>query len=127
MSDLYFDKQGRPITLHQFSALFNDMRYKRVAYTELETVVISTVWLGIDHSYGFGGPPILFETMVFSKEQWRAKRAGLTDLDVDRYSTEEEALLGHEVMVKRAKKRFRKQEMWARLQRVTRRPHRRSP
>lgn len=26
---------------------------------------VSTVFLGLDHSFGIGGPPILFETMIF--------------------------------------------------------------
>jgi len=30
-----------------------------------EQVRISTVFLGLDHNYGGGGPPILWETMVF--------------------------------------------------------------
>lgn len=39
---------------------------RRVALSESETHRVSTVFLGMDHS--FGGPvPILFETMVFPK------------------------------------------------------------
>lgn len=40
----------------------------------LEPVKVSTVFLGLDHSFG-SGPPILFETMVFGghldERQWR--------------------------------------------------------
>ena len=54
---------------------------------------ISTVHLGIDHSFGGGGPPVIFETMVF--------RSRMSDLDCDRYSTEEQALAGHEAMTKK--------------------------
>jgi len=36
---------------------------------------VSTVFLGIDHDWSGHGPPILFETMIFtngeSREQWR--------------------------------------------------------
>ena len=42
---------------------------------------ISTVFLGLDHSFG-GGPPQLFETLVFD--------GPLSD-EMDRYSTWEEA------------------------------------
>jgi hypothetical protein len=38
---------------------------RHVGRTEIRPgVVVSTVFLGIDHSFGFG-PPLLFETMVF--------------------------------------------------------------
>lgn len=48
---------------------------KRVARTEVGEVSVSTVFLTIDHSWG-GGPPVLFETMVFGlgdagEPQWR--------------------------------------------------------
>lgn len=33
-----------------------------------DEVMVSTIFLGIDHSYTEGGPPILFETMVFGPE-----------------------------------------------------------
>lgn len=32
-------------------------------------VVVSTVFLGVDHSFGNGEPPLLFETMVFGGEE----------------------------------------------------------
>lgn len=54
-------------------------------------VVVSTVFLGIDHNYGFGKPQ-LFETMVFGGE--------LDQLMLDRYSTWEEAEAGHEKAVR---------------------------
>ncbi len=51
---------------------------------------VSTVWLGLDHSFGFG-PPLIFETMVFD----RLNDGSSADLDMDRYSTLEDAELGH--------------------------------
>lgn len=57
----------------------------QVARDEIGAVVVSTVFLGIDHGHG-RGEPILFETMVFGLEddepQWR-------------YSTWGEAEKGH--------------------------------
>lgn len=47
---------------------------------------ISTVFLGIDHNY-FGGPPLLFETMIFGGEH---------DGYQERYSTLEQAEEGHQ-------------------------------
>lgn len=48
-------------------------------------VMVSTVFLGIDHSFG-QGPPLLFETMIFG---------GKHDQYMDRYSTYKEAERGH--------------------------------
>ena len=56
-------------------------------------VDVSTVFLGIDHSYG-GGRPILFETMVFG---------GKLDQEMDRCSTWEEAEKMHDLMVEKVK------------------------
>ena len=47
---------------------------------------VSTVFLGLDHSFG-GGTPILFETMIFGGEY---------DDYQERYHTLEEAQVGHE-------------------------------
>ncbi len=37
---------------------------RRVAHTNIGEVLVSTVFLGIDHSF-MGGPPVLWETMIF--------------------------------------------------------------
>jgi hypothetical protein len=66
----------------------NDNR--RVAYTKIGDVQISTVFLGLDHSFD-DGPPLVFETMIFGGEhnegQWR-------------YHAWQEALEGHEAAIK---------------------------
>lgn len=49
-------------------------------------VTVSTVFLGLDHSYG-NGPPVLFETMIFEGDH---------DGYQERYCTWEEAEQGHE-------------------------------
>jgi hypothetical protein len=41
-----------------------DEKNRRVCYDEIGDTLISTVFLGIDHAF-HGGPPILFETMIF--------------------------------------------------------------
>lgn len=51
--------------------------------------VISTVFLGLNHNY-FGDKPILFETMIF---------VGGHGGDMRRYSTWDEAIIGHWKMV----------------------------
>lgn len=62
--------------------------------TAVEGGYVSTVWLGLDHSYG-DGPPLIFETMAFCD--------GPLDQTQDRYSTREQARKGHDRMAERVK------------------------
>ena len=69
----------------------SDFDKRRVARTELPGgVTVSTVFLGIDHNWGSGGMPVLYETMIFGGRhdecQWRC-------------STREEALERHAAAV----------------------------
>lgn len=59
---------------------------RRVAYAEKGGTEVSTVWLGLDHGFGYG-PPLIFETMIFGGEH---------DNDTWRYATLDEALEGHQ-------------------------------
>lgn len=48
----YYDKEGKPIDLFRFAELFQDLEYRRIGHTELEGgISVSTVWLGLDHSF----------------------------------------------------------------------------
>lgn len=84
-----FDRDGKPLEFMEWAIKMNDAEYKRVARTELGDVLVSTVWLGLNHSWD-DGPPLIFETMIFG---------GPHDDWMDRYSTEAEALAGHERVV----------------------------
>lgn len=44
-----------------------ETNHRIVQQTEMGTHKISTVFIGIDHNFGDGKVPILFETMVFSE------------------------------------------------------------
>jgi hypothetical protein len=78
--------------MRKINEKLGDMEYKVVKQETLpDGKWISTVWLGLDHSH-MGTPPLIFETMVFES------RGSMKDLDQDRYSTEIEALAGHEAM-----------------------------
>lgn len=68
-----------------------------LATTKLHGIVVSTVFLGYDHSF-VQGPPILFQTMVFA--------GSLRDVYCDRYATKKEALEGHKKAVKWVKRRW---------------------
>lgn len=114
---IYYDRQGQPIydTL-EWSRLHQDKSYRVVKQedTPLGKYWVSTVWLGIDHSFDWSAidrinpKPIIFETMVFSVDN-----SGITDFsdgEQERYSTEQEALIGHEKMVKKYAEKEAKDE-----------------
>jgi len=95
---LYYDKEGNPIDLNKWVNLFENMDYKIIKQETLENgVFVSTVWLGLDHSFREGGKPIIFETMAFPSDNLD------THNDMKRYYTLEEALEGHKAMVKKWK------------------------
>ncbi len=64
-----------------------------VAKDTVGEVRVSTVFLGLDHSFGTG-PLLLFETMIFG---------GPLDGDMDRYTTWEQAEAGHAAMLAKVK------------------------
>jgi hypothetical protein len=41
---------------------------RQVAHDVVSGAHVSTVFLGVDHGFGWDGPPILFETMIFGGE-----------------------------------------------------------
>ncbi len=93
--DNIFDKQGKPIGVTDWAKLVEDREYKIIKQETLPNGNwVSTVWLGLDHSFG-GEKPLIFETMVFSK------KGNFLEKDMARYSTLEEAQKGHEEMVKK--------------------------
>ncbi len=74
--------------LMKWARWFEFDQHRRIAETTYLDSRISTVFLGIDHSFG-AGPPLLFETMVFG---------GPLDMKQERYSTWDQALAGHKAM-----------------------------
>lgn len=82
----YYDRHGAPLTIWEWAEKFEDTEARVVGYDEVGEAHVSTVWLGLDHAF-FGGPPLIFETMIFGGEH---------DMEQWRYSTEEEALAGHQ-------------------------------
>jgi hypothetical protein len=84
----YYNRKGEPIELMKWARLFENIDYKVVQQDQLPGVLVSTVWLGLDHSFG-GTTPLIFETMTFPTAE-----SGL-EQEQDRYSTEREAREGH--------------------------------
>lgn len=78
-------------------------KHKRVALDHLSDCWLSTVFLGIDHSFGDHGPPILFETMAF-KGKYDGHGIG-DEIMQERYATWDEAVAGHTRILKELQKR----------------------
>jgi hypothetical protein len=90
MPDLY-DRKGNPISIAEWMMLFHDRDYQVLAQTRVGEVLVSTVWLGIDHGFGYTEWPVLFETIVFGP---------IDSGEEHRYETEGEALRGHRKIVR---------------------------
>jgi hypothetical protein len=91
---------------------------KRVAETNTKLFWVSTVFMGLDHNFLGKGPPILFETMVFTRDEHinpLVKHMVKDDLEQWRYATWDDAITGHEAMVRRYQKR--EEDALARLDR----------
>lgn len=92
----YYDREGNPLSLNEWGEKMQDDEYRTVAKTELgNDVLVSTVWLGLDHNFWPGGAPLIFETMIFDHHgnpQYQ-----------DRYTTEVQAVAGHDQAVQAAK------------------------
>lgn len=82
----FYDKQGNEILIEFWMQMLADDEYRVVGQHEAGGVLVSTVWLGLDHSFG-GEVSKIFETMVFSK--------GMQEDVCRRYATLAEALRGH--------------------------------
>ena len=96
MNNYILNDQGKPVLEPNILrwARWYESADRRVAWSDIsQGVHVSTVFLGIDHNFG-GGPPLLYETMVFG---------GPMDQHQERYTTREEAVAGHEEVVRRVK------------------------
>jgi len=75
---IFYDRSGKP----------------NVRYDEIGKFYISTVFLGINHNFSPSGPPIIFETMIFVKDDLDSPQP-FEDFQT-RYATEDAAIKGHE-------------------------------
>ena len=92
------DKTYRPAELMEWAEQFENMN-RHVGSDMVDGKRVSTVWLGLDHSFG-GDKPMLFETMVFSEHEPH------TDIYMERYSTWDEAVEGHQKAIDWVKKHY---------------------
>jgi hypothetical protein len=94
---LYYDLDGNPTDLHTWSRLFAE-RFDgdepgRIGCDRTHGLVVSTVWLGLDHGMPWGDRPTLWETMVFPD-------GTAEDLYMQRYASRAAAVRGHGLVVK---------------------------
>lgn len=88
-------KTPMAVDMMTWAEWYNNRDNSRVAETEVTSkCYVSTVFLGLDHSFG-PGDPVLFETMVFG---------GPMDQDQWRYRTWADAERGHAEVVAQARK-----------------------
>ena len=89
-------KEAVPVGLMEWATWFENFDNRSIASTDLfdGKVTVSTVFLGIDHSFMDDGPPLIFESMIFG---------GVDDNECIRYATYAEAEAGHLRLVEIAK------------------------
>ena len=98
---MYFRRDGSPIISGDPSDPMGTLEWARMFEDHKSRIVgrdrtlygekLSTVWLGLDHNYGPGGRPIIFETMLFAPQSdglQKAKRMRITKI-VDSFNKEE--------------------------------------
>ncbi len=86
--------------LLKWAKWFEDINNRRVAWTEIPGGYVSTVFLGLDHNFSGNGPPLVFETMVFMRDQAYYR----SDLQ-NRCSTWAEAIDQHALIVEETNRR----------------------
>jgi len=97
----YYAVNGREMTQMEWSRALSHYRHIGLDYVRIRgrTYRVSTVWLGLDHSFWPGGRPLIFETMVFEDDDM----GGFEGL-MNRYSTLAEAERGHRMFVRLVKR-----------------------
>jgi len=101
MKDTYILDGHTPVQepdILKWGRWLDENNHTRVALDTIRGCRVSTVFLGLDHSYCYDEvhEPVLFETMIFG---------GKYDQYQDRYCTWDEAIEGHKKAVKLASKK----------------------
>lgn len=96
---IYFDLQGNPIGSWEWHHLRQKKRH--IGQDLVNGYRVSTIYAGVDFGPNPLEPPLIFETMIFGKADdgavdWKE------ELYCERYSSEQEALIGHKLACKEA-------------------------
>lgn len=100
-TDRFYDRDNNPLDLETWGRMNENDDYKIIKQELVGKYFVSTVWIGLDMSHWNEMPPLIFETMIFIEEGDESKDP-LNDYQV-RYTTETQAMDGHEKAVKIAK------------------------
>ena len=94
---MYYDRKGEEIDVMRFGNLCEDYQYRKVKEDIIGKYIVSTRWLGIDHSCSYlkKSPPVIFESIIFCEDM----KAPLYR-EMKRYATEQVALDGHNELCK---------------------------
>lgn len=104
---MYYDRDGKGIKNTLVWARKFEMPGRKIVkqnYLFKGHVLVSTIWMGLDHSFTQVGAPLIFETMVFYK--WKSGSLA-NESDQLRWTTESQARLGHKEAVKEWSKPWR--------------------
>lgn len=90
------DADGNTVPTNDAAAFGRLMRDPRrfLCQDRVGPFFVSTVFLGLDHRFIGDGPPILWETMIFTGDDSEPYQ--------ERYDSKEAALAGHDAAVARA-------------------------
>ena len=95
---IYYDRQGQPMTLHQWAEKFHDEHYTHLARDVIgpdepldpaPLITVSTYWLGVNPNWR-NEEPLIYETLIIG---------GQYDATAMRYATETQAREGHQRVV----------------------------
>jgi hypothetical protein len=95
---IYYDRQGRPMTMQQWAQKFQDENYRHLARDVIgpdepldpaPLITVSTFWLGLNANWR-SGEPLIYETLIVGGER--------DAVDI-RYTTERQAREGHRLVV----------------------------
>ena len=90
----YYDRQGQPMTMHQWAEKFEDENYTHIARDVIgpdepldpaPLITVSTFWRGVNHNLRHD-EPLIYETLIIG---------GGYDATGMRYATEKQAREGH--------------------------------
>lgn len=106
MSNLYIlNDQKQPILIGDTIewAQWIETADRRVALTKINGYRVSTVFLGLDHSWGEEEGPLIFETMIFKEDDEAVDWGGELQY---RYKTWDDAQHGHDLVVHYIKEHY---------------------
>jgi len=95
---IYYDRQGQPMTMHQWAEKFHDEHYTHLARDVIgpdepldpaPLITVSTYWLGVNPNWR-NEEPLIYETLIIG---------GQYDATAMRYATETQAREGHQRVV----------------------------